>query len=104
MNKYRKVNLKIVALIVEIVLMLLTVAIVLIFDSINKPINMIPIIVIIGVLLFCLILTLSLIRYDAMRDILSSDVFKDNIPLFTDQETLICHDLKDESEKERDNK
>lgn len=96
--KYKKRNPKIIALIIEIVLFLIGILIYVILESIGIKINYILILIIFGILLFSFLLTLSLIRYESLRNIREN--FKDsNLPLYTDQTTLLGHDLKDEEEK-----
>ena len=98
---YGKVNKKIVALIIEILLFIISGIIVLILDSINKQINIFIWVAIYSVLIFALLLTLSLIRYERLRDIRTN--FKDtNLPLYTDNTTLIGHDIKDETEEDHE--
>ena len=98
-NKYKRRNPKVIALIVEIVLMVVFAVIILIFDQVGKPLFWIPVVAIFGILIFLLFLTLSLLRYDAMRDIRADGSFKgSNLPLYTDSTTLQGHDIKDESE------
>ena len=100
MKYYKRRNPKVIALIVEIVLMIVFAIVILIFDQVGKPIFWIPIVIVFAVLIFLLFLTLSLIRYDSMRDIRADGSFKgSNLPLYTDQTTLQGHDIKDESEK-----
>ena len=73
--------------------------VVIILDSVHVPINMNVAIIITAVLLFVFILTLSLIRYDALRSIREDKTFKKtNLPLYTDPIALTGHDLRDESE------
>ena len=100
MKYYKRRNPKVIALIVEIVLMIVFAIVILIFDQVGKPIFWIPIVIVFAMLIFSLFLTLSLIRYDSMRDIRADGSFKgSNLPLYTDQTTLQGHDIKDESEK-----
>ena len=100
-NEYRrKTNPKIVALIIEASLLIIGVVVVLIFDAVKKPLNIIPVVIVSGVLVFALFLTLSLIRYDAFREI-RSDFKETNLPLYTDPTTMICHDLIDEAEEKK---
>ena len=100
MKYYKRRNPKVIALIVEIVLMIVFAIVILIFDQVGKPLFWIPIVIVFAVLIFSLFLTLSLIRYDSMRDIRADGSFKgSNLPLYTDQTTLQGHDIKDESEK-----
>ena len=99
-NKYRsKINPKYIALIIEVGLLLISTITFSILDGLNVKLNFIPIVIVSVVLIFALVLTLSLIRFDSLRDIRSSDVNKDNLPIYTDNTTLLGHDLKDESEK-----
>ena len=104
--KYKKrINPKIIALIIEAFLIIAWVVIIFIFNNAGIIINNVLLISITVVLIFALLLTLSLIRYDAMREIRLSDMFKDNVPIYTDRTTLIGHDLKDEAERDyKDNK
>ena len=63
--------------------------------------NMLPFLIAAGVLIFLLVLTLSLIRYDAMRDIRADGSFKGtNLPLYTDNTTLQGHDIREENKKD----
>ena len=73
-----------------------------ILDGVGINTSIWPKIIITGVYLFALTLTLSLIRYDVMRDI-RSDFKNTNLPLYTDQTTMICHDLVDEARGEESN-
>ena len=99
--KYKKRNSKIIALIIVIVLFLIGFLIYVILESIGININYILILIIFGILLFSFILTLSLLRYESLRNTRGN--FKDsNLPLYTDQTTLLGHDLKDEEEKKND--
>ena len=102
MAYYRRRNPKIIAVIVEVVLMIIMAVIILVLDNIGKSVPMYTTLIVYGILLFSFFLTLSLIRYDAMRDIRESDINKDNVPIYTDRTTLICHDLKDDGKKEND--
>ena len=100
---YRRTNPKNIALIVVISLLAIGGITLLILDGMGVKLNMIPVIIISGVLTFSLILTLSLIRYDHIREIRSDQyIDKENkrvfMTIYTDQITNICHDLKDESE------
>lgn len=93
--KYRRHNPKFIALIIEIVLLIAFSITALVLDETGKPMNWVFLLVIILVLIFSLVLTLSLIRYDSMRNI--RDTFKEtNMPLYTDQTTLMGHDIRDE--------
>ena len=96
--KYRSRNPKVIALIIEIVLLFLSALTLLILDSVGVSISFIPVIIVFGVLLFALILTLSLIRYDSLRSI-RKDFKETNLPLYMDSTTLMGHDIKDEEEK-----
>ena len=96
--KYRSRNPKVIALIIEIVLLFLSALTLLILDSVGVSISFIPVIIAFGVLLFALILTLSLIRYDSLRSI-RKDFKETNLPLYTDSTTLMGHDIKDEEDK-----
>ena len=105
MNKkpytFRRRNKKIVALIIEIALLVTLFTILTILDGIGVQFNMIPFVIIMGVIIFALFLTLSLLRYDAMRDIRTDDSFKSsNLPLFTDPTTLQGHDIVEERQKD----
>ena len=96
-NRYRRRNPKVIALIIEIALLIVGGITAMVFDSIGKPIHWIVLVVFGSILIFALILTLSLIRYDAMRDIRAEQSFnKTNLPVYTDQTTMLCHDLIDE--------
>ena len=96
--KYRSRNPKVIALIIEIVLLFLSALTLLILDSVGVSISFIPVIIVFGILLFALILTLSLIRYDSLRSI-RKDFKETNLPLYTDSTTLMGHDIKDEEGK-----
>lgn len=99
--KYKKRNPNKIALIIEIVLFIIGLLIYVILESIGIKINYIPLLIIFGIWLFSFLLTLSLIRYESLRNIRES--FKDsNLPLYTDQTTLLGHDLKDEEKKKND--
>ena len=100
-HPYRRRNPKVIALIIEIVLSAIG-GIVLLVLYVNKtPLNVPVTLIITGVLLFSIILTLSLIRYDALRDIRADGTFKgSNLPLYTDQTTLQGHDIIEEREKD----
>ena len=103
MNKRytRRHNPKKIALIIEIVLLVAMLLVFQILEGVGIKINYIPIIIITSVLLFALLLTLSLIRYDSLREIRSN--FKDtNLPLYTDPTALLGHDIKDEEERNKD--
>ena len=98
--RYKRTNPKVVALIIEIVLLVGVAITASILDSLKKLPNMIPVVVITLVLVFALVLTLSLIRYDSMRDIRADGSFKGtNLPLYTDETTLLGHDIKDEGDE-----
>ena len=100
-NKYKKRNPKVIALIIEIVLLVVGTIAALIFEGVGKPLYWVPVAIVAGILIFSLILTLSLIRYDAVRDIRADGSFKQtNLPLYTDQTTLICHDIIEEKDKD----
>ena len=98
-NPYKKrINWKIIAVIIEISIFVVGAITVLVLDSLKIKYNKIPFIVISAVLLFILVLTLSVVRYDSFRAIRSNkEAFKDNMPIYTDQQTMICHDLIDEN-------
>ena len=106
MKPYRgKTNPKVIALIIEISLFLIGGIALLILDSLKVHINMIVIIIITGVLMFSLLLTLSLLRYDSFREIRSDGTFKDtNLPIYTDQTSLLGHDIKEEVREENNKK
>lgn len=96
-HNYKKVNAKVVALIIEISLLIICGIIVLILDGMKKQINIFIWVGIYSVLIFALILTLSLIRYERLREIRTN--FKEtNLPLYTDNTTLMGHDINDERE------
>lgn len=93
--KNKRINKKYVALIIEISLLVICGVVILVLDAVNKQINIFIWVAIYSVLVFALILTLSLIRYERLREIRSD--FKDtNLPLYTDNTTLMGHDIKDE--------
>ena len=102
--KYRRRNPKKIALIIEIILLVGGGITALILDGAGIYLNWIPVVIYFAVVSFALVLTLSLIRYDAMRDIRADGSFKGtNLPLFTDPTTLMGHDIKEESHhKEKD--
>lgn len=96
--KYRRHNPKKIALFIEIGLMVVGGIIALIFDQIGKPLYWVPVVIVFSILMFAFFLTLSLIRFDAMRDIRADGSFKgSNLPLYTDSTTLQGHDIKDEA-------
>ena len=96
----KTINYKIIALIIEVVILIGFASLSYVLEKINKPINIWVVVVICGTLMFLISLTLSIIRYDSMREVRKDDAYKGNLPLYTDKTTLICHDLKDEREKE----
>ena len=99
--RYRRRNPKVIALIVEIVLFLVFMLILLILYEKEVKLNVPVTLIITGVLLFSILLTLSLLRYDAMRDIRADGSFKGtNLPLYTDSTTLQGHDIREENEKD----
>ena len=108
-NGYKKKhNPKIIALIVEIILFLgMTIFVSIYHYGFHNDLNMVLMIVLTGIWLFALILTLSLIRYDLIRATrqegyyTNKDEKKVFMNIYTDKETMICHDLKDEADKER---
>ena len=88
---------KVIAAIIEGALLIIGVHVILILDFCGIKVPILPIIIVAGVLIFALILTLSLLRYDSLRDI--RETFKEtNLPLYTDKTTLQGHDIKDEEE------
>ena len=98
--KYRRHNPKTIAIIVEISLMALFGILIMILDGVGIKLPWIPVVIVFVVLMFSLILTLSLLRYDAMRDIRADGSFKgSNLPLFTDHTTLQGHDIVEEKNK-----
>ena len=100
-HRYRRRNPKVIALIVEIVILVVGFIVLSILDGMGIKLNMIPFVIAAGVLIFLLILTLSLIRYDAMRDIRADGSFKGtNLPLYTDSTTLQGHDIREENKKD----
>ena len=54
-------------------------------------------IAIFSILMFSFVLTLSIIRNERLREI-RSDFKNTNLPLYTDNTTLLCHDIKDEEQ------
>ena len=55
-------------------------------------------VVVVAILIFALVLTLSLIKHQSMRDI--RETFKEsNLPLYTDQQTMLLHDIVDEAKE-----
>ena len=99
----RRLNSRVIALIIEVSLLFIGSIVVLIFDQMQKPLPILPVVIIAGILIFSLVLTLSIIRYESLRDIRSSDVYKGNLPIYTDRTAMICHDLKDEGENHQNN-
>ena len=105
-KSYRpKPNPKVIALLIEIGLMISGAVFLMVWYSLGKTLVFWPTIVISVVLLFALIITLNLIRYDAIRAIRSEHYInkeKKNVflTLYSDQTTNICHDLIDESRDE----
>lgn len=99
-HSYRKkANPKVIALIVEISIFSVGMTILSILYYNKVEINYIPVLVATLILLFAIVLTLSRIRYEALRDIRADGTFKQtNLPLYTDETTLIGHDMKDEHE------
>lgn len=94
-NSSGRVDKKIVALIIEIALILISSIVVLVLDGIHKQINVFIWVAIYSVLIFALVLTLSLIKYTRLREIRRG--FKEtNLPLYTDQTALMGHDIIDE--------
>ena len=97
---YRKINPKFVAFIVILGLILVLSIVVIVMDTIKKPLPILPIAITYLVLVLIMIVILSMLRYDFMRNIRGT--FKEtNLPLYTDQTTLMCHDIKDEAEESR---
>ena len=93
----RRVNPKVIALIIEIGLLTIGFVVLSILNRVGVKFNMIPFVIIAGVLIFALILTLSLMRYDALRDIRADGSFKgSNLPLYTDNTALQGHDIIEE--------
>ena len=96
---YRRINPKVVALIIEIAILVVGFITLSILDSVGVKLNMVPFLIIAGVLIFALVLTLSLLRYDSMRDIRADGSFKGtNLPIYTDPTTLQGHDIVEETE------
>ena len=90
-----KVNKKIVALIIEVTLLVISSVIVLVLDSIKIEISIFVWIAIYTVLLFALVFTLILIKNARLREIRTG--FKEtNLPLYTDTNSLRLHDIIDE--------
>ena len=101
MKKYKRTNPKVVALIIEITVLVVGFIVLSILDGIGIKLNMLPLVIIAGVLIFALVLTLSLIRYDAYRDIRADGSFKkSNLPIYTDPTALQGHDIVEEKNKE----
>ena len=99
---YRRRNPKIITLIIELVLLGIDVIVWLILENTLKKFNYLPLLIIAAVLIFFFILTLSLMRYDALREIREDGSFKStNLPLYTDNTALMGHDIRDENEKEQ---
>ena len=97
-KKYKHINPKIVALIIEIVILVVGFITLSILDGVGVKLKMVPILIVTVVTIFALVLTLSLLRFDAMRDIRADGSFKgSNLPLFTDQTTLQGHDIVEEN-------
>lgn len=98
--KYHRHNQKIIALIIEVILFALAIITILILEGVGVKVSIWPKIIVTGIFLFAFILTLSLIRYDAMRDIRTN--FKEtNLPLYTDQTTLTGQDIIDETKNKK---
>ena len=104
----KKRNPKIIALIIEGSVFIVGVIFILVFHyGLGRDLNMIPIIIITGIWILAFILTLSLIRYDVVREIRSEGhyVDKDNkkvfLSIYEDKTTMICHDLKEENQEEK---
>lgn len=102
MKYYRKKrNPKVIALFIELALSLIGFIVLFIYYKNGIQLNIAATLIITGILLFSIVLTLSKIRFDAMRDIRSDGSFKQsNLPLFTDETTLIGHDIKEENNSE----
>lgn len=99
--KHRRRNSKIIALIVILLLLLSGGITLLILDNIGVKLNYIPILIVTGVLVFSLLMVLSLIRYDSLREIRTG--FKEtNLPLYTDSTSLLGHDIKDENKEDKE--
>ena len=97
----KKRNKKYIALIIEISLIIVCSITGSILDALKKQINIFIWVAVYAVLLFSLLLTLSLIRYERFREIRTG--FKDtNLPIYTDNTTLMGHDIIDEQEKNRE--
>ena len=100
--KYRRHNPKVIALIIEIALLVIASIVTLVLNSCRVSIPVVALVIVFGGIIFSMLLTLSLLRYDAMRDIRADGSFKGtNLPLYTDQTTLLGHDIKEEEKKDR---
>jgi len=101
--KYHRRNPKTIALIVEIILLLVSGITCMILGGVGVNLPWIPIVIIFAVLMFAFLLTLSLLRLDAMKDIRADGSFKNtNLPLYTDQTTLQAHDIIEENRRKND--
>ena len=102
MKKYgRKLNPKVIALIIEASLFAMGYIVLFILYKNGVEINYIPVLAVTLVFIFVIVVTLSRIRYDAMRDLRGSDVYQDNVPIYTDDTTLLAHNIIDETEKDK---
>ena len=98
--KFHRHNPKVVALIIEVALFVVGITVLLILEGVGVNISFWPKVILTGVFLFVFVLTLSLIRFDAMRNIRTG--FKDtNLPIYTDDTTLLGHDIIDEIQNEK---
>ena len=107
MEYRRHRNPKVIALWIEIILLVAGALTLLILDGAGVKMNIIVVAILSGVLIFSLILTLSLIRYDVVRSLRRDGYFanKDNknvfLNIYTDPTTLMGHDIKDEEMKDK---
>ena len=110
MNKgyHRKKNPKVIALFIEIVIFLIGFTISSIYFYIFKKQMNNVVIILFCIWIFVFILTLSLIRYDRIREIRSEghytnkDEKKVFLNIYDDKTSLVCHDLKDENHQDEE--
>ena len=96
-KSHKKVNKKIVALAIIVFLLVACGVVILILDAIKRQINIFIWVGIYSALLFALVLTLTMIRYERLREI-RKDFKNTNLPLYTDNTTLLVQDIIDEKE------
>ena len=100
----KKLNPKIFALIIELVIFVVAAVFLYIYHYVFKqPLIIWPIVIITVIWIFALVITLSRIRYDSIRELRSSGYYTDNdnnrifLNIYDDNTSLTCHDLKDEN-------